>query len=324
MSALIWPVLALLIGGALCRLLLGLAPRLPHDAPNTRSLHATPVPRVGGLAVWGAFVPLALLSTGLPGGWRGWAGGALLLAVSMMDDWRGVTPRLRFTVHLAAALVAASAIIDPVSSGWPVTIMVAIAIAWGANAYNFMDGSDGLAAAMAITGFTAYALAAGPLAHGLVYVILVASVVPFAIFNVPPARMFMGDCGAVPLGYLAVMLGVGEAMAGTWPLWFPALVFLPFAADATVTLGRRLWRRERVWQAHREHYYQRWHQLGAGHRGTLIAYAILMVATAGSALLAWWLAPAWGWPLLVAWCVVLGLLYARIDYHWRRREASRA
>src|SRR5437764_1131088 len=83
---------------------------------------------------------------------------------------------------------------------------------------------------------------AGPVTHGLCYTILVAAVLPFAVMNAPPARMFMGDCGAVPLGYLAVLCGVAESTAGTWPLWFPALVFLPFAADATVTLLRRLWR----------------------------------------------------------------------------------
>ena len=206
MTRLLWPALALLIGGALCRLLVALAARLPHDAPNARSLHAAPVPRVGGLTIWGAFVPLALWSTALPGGWRTWAGGALLLAVSCVDDWRGASARVRLTVHLAAAVLAASAIVT--AADWATLALLAIAIAWGANAYNFMDGSDGLAAAMALCGFGAYALASGPAAHGLCYTILVASVIPFAAMNAPPARMFLGDFGAVPLGFLAVVFGV--------------------------------------------------------------------------------------------------------------------
>ena len=86
----------------------------------------------------------------------------------------------------------------------------------------------------------------------------------------------MGDIGAVPLGFLAALLGLAGWGAGTWPAWFPLLVFLPFVADASVTLAARAWRRERVWEAHRSHHYQRLHQLGAGHRGTLLVYGVLM------------------------------------------------
>ena len=95
----------------------------------------------------------------------------------------------------------------------------------------------------------------------------------------------MGDVGAVPMGFLAAALGAGRlARRDAGPAWFPLLVFLPFVADATVTLGKRLWRRERVWEAHRMHYYQRLHQLGAGHRGTLLVFGVLMAGTTASAL----------------------------------------
>ena len=99
---------------------------------------------------------------------------------------------------------------------------------------------------------------------------------PFLAFNVPPARMFMGDVGAVPLGFPAAALGALGIALGRWPAWFPVLVFLPFVADATVTLARRALAGERVFEAHRGHYYQRLWQLGAGHRGTLAVYAALM------------------------------------------------
>ena len=92
--------------------------------------------------------------------------------------------------------------------------------------------------------------------------------------------MFMGDVGAVPLGLLAAALGGAGVAAGHWAPWFPLLVFLPFLADATATLALRAWRRERVWEAHRSHFYQRLHLAGAGHRGTLALYAADMLACA--------------------------------------------
>jgi UDP-N-acetylmuramyl pentapeptide phosphotransferase/UDP-N-acetylglucosamine-1-phosphate transferase len=89
----------------------------------------------------------------------------------------------------------------------------------------------------------------------------------FLCFNFHPARIFMGDVGSVPLGFTAGALGLVGWRSGAWPLWFPLLVFAPFILDATVTLLRRALRGEKVWQAHRSHYYQRMVQMGLGHRG---------------------------------------------------------
>src|SRR6185436_356022 len=95
---------------------------------------------------------------------------------------------------------------------------------------------------------------------------------------------FLGDVGSIPLGFLAGGLGLLGWRNDLWPLWFPLLVFGPFIGDATLTLVRRLLRRERVWHAHREHYYQRMVRMGFGHRGTAwTAYAV-MALCAGAAL----------------------------------------
>ncbi len=136
-------------------------------------------------------------------------------------------------------------------------------------------------------------------------------------FNAPPARLFMGDVGSVPLGFAAAALGALGVALGRWPPWFPLLVFLPFVADATVTLARRTLAGERVYEAHRGHYYQRLWQMGAGHRGTLAVYAALAVATASSALgmLAW--LPRYGPLALAAWIAIIAAGFAGIDYHWR-------
>jgi UDP-N-acetylmuramyl pentapeptide phosphotransferase/UDP-N-acetylglucosamine-1-phosphate transferase len=187
-----------------------------------------------------------------------------------------------------------------------------------------MDGNDGLAGATGLIGFAALGLAAGhdpPLR--IASLALAAATVPFLAVNRPPARLFLGDVGAVPMGFLAAAFGIGGALRGDWPPWFPLLVFLPFVADASVTLLARLLRGERVWQAHRDHYYQRLHRLGAGHGGTLAAYAAVTLGTSATALACLVHAPDAGSLALLAWAVALGVLFASIDYHWRRKPATR-
>jgi hypothetical protein len=95
-------------------------------------------------------------------------------------------------------------------------------------------------------------------------------------------------------------------------------VFLPFVADATATLARRVLAREPFWRSHRSHYYQKLHQLGAGHAGTLVAYAALMLGCAATAVAVALRAPQWGVAALAAWCAVHAGVFAAIDYHWRR------
>jgi hypothetical protein len=124
--------------------------------------------------------------------------------------------------------------------------------------------------------------------------------------NLPPARTFMGDGGSVGLGFLAAAFGFYGIRAEIWPSWFPLLVFLPFAADATVTVLRRLARGDHLFEAHRTHYYQRLHQMGSGHRGTLLFYAVLIVGTSASALFTLAVAPGVGWSVTAAWMVAIG------------------
>ncbi|MDQ6619496.1 MAG: glycosyl transferase [Pseudomonadota bacterium] len=284
-------------------------------------MHQHPVPRIGGLVVWAGFVPVALIASDLPGGLFTWIAWLALLAVSLADDFRSVGAGPRLAVHALAAAIAGWGLLDASADAFTLPLLF-LFLAWSANAFNFMDGSDGLAALMTITGFAAYALAGG---HQAVACAAIAgAAVPFAIVNRPPARLFMGDCGAVPLGFMAALFGAAGVLSLTWPPWFPVLVFLPFLSDATLTLLRRLARGERVWDAHREHYYQRLHQLGAGHRGTLFVYGVLMVGTCVSALITLRAEPAAGWLVLLAWCAALAVLFLRIDYHWRKLHAPPA
>ena len=301
----------------------GLAPR---DVPNERSLHAAPVPRAGGWAVWAGWLAVTPCIPAPPGfGGVSFAVllGALaaLFVVSLADDFRGVPARWRLAVQVACALALAATLVPDAGAGGILRIAaLAFVLVGAANACNFMDGSDGLAGAMTVVGFGALAAAAMlARAPALSLLALAFAALPFLARNLPPARVFLGDAGSVPLGFMAAAASLAGMLAGTWPAWFPALVFLTFLADAGVTLARRAARGERVWEPHRTHYYQRLVLLGAGHRGTLAVYGALMLggAAAGLACLAW--QPAAGPYALAAFVAANALLFAGIDYHWRER-----
>ena len=300
--------------------------RLPQDHPTDRSLHDRPVSRVGGLAIWAGFLPVVVLgATPMAGAPILLAAWIAVTAVSFADDWRGVRPMVRLGVHMLAALAVAAMIVrpDPGEGTTPALMLAmagaAIIVVWSANLFNFMDGNDGLAGLMAVCGFGAYAAAAviaGAPAEA--YFALVGATFPFLAVNLPPARTFMGDGGSIPLGFLAAVFGLSGVRAGTWPEWFPLLVFLPFVMDTTVTMIRRIARGEHLFEPHKTHYYQRLHRMGAGHAGTLLFYGVLITGTSASALFTLASGPAAGWRVLGAWTAAIGVLFAGIDYHWRR------
>ena len=322
---------ALVVSGLTVGALLRARAGLPQDVPNKRSLHAAPLPRGGGLAIWAGWLPVALWFAPVADvGTTLWLVPWLALAlVSLRDDVRALGVGVRLFVHACAALWFAVALAGPAASAgsWSAALLGGAAagaiVAWSLNLYNFMDGNDGLAAGMALLGFSAYgvgAVVAGD--SGVGFFALAAATVPFLAVNFPPSRLIMGDVGAVPLGFLAAAFGCALVTGGHWPAWFPALVFLPFIADATTTLARRALRGERIWEAHRSHYYQRLHRLGAGHRGTLAIYGIWMAGCGITALVCLRWERGLGWPALGAWCVATAALFAAIDYHWRFRPDS--
>ncbi|MFO1302416.1 MAG: glycosyl transferase [Burkholderiales bacterium] len=313
------------LAGLAVWLLLRARARLPHAAVSSRGLHGAPVPRVGGLAIWAGFVPVALWAAPPPLMAPAlWGVPWLLLAgVSLRDDVRSVPVGPRLFVHLLAAAAFAFVLARAAPVAWPLAALAGLVCVWSLNLYNFMDGSDGLAASMSIAGFAAYAAVLAW--NGLPFAVplaLAAATVPVLAVNRPRARMFLGDVGAVPLGFLAAAWGIGGIAAGAWPAWFPVLVFLPFIADATATLARRVLRRERFWEAHRSHYYQRLHRLGAGHAGTLAAWGALMAGTCVTAVVCATVLPGFGEAALLAWCAVHAAVFAGIDYHWRRNAPA--
>ena len=302
---------------ALLRVLLAQFARVALDRPNERSLHERPVPRTGGIAVLvGAAVSLAFGASTL---WLSLSLAAALSVLSLTDDVRGLPTGVRFAAHLVAAALVTWYLMSPMH---PAELaLLALGVAWITNLYDFMDGSDGLAGGMALIGFGAYAIASGaagdaPLAAACMA--LAAAAAAFLLLNFPPARIFLGDVGSVPLGFLAAALGLAGWRDDVWPLWFPLLVFAPFIGDATLTLLRRLVRRERVWQAHREHYYQRLVRMGAGHRGAALTGYALMVLCALAALFAREAGPGVQAAAVGAAIVVLIAAATWIDVRWSR------
>ncbi len=211
---------------------------------------------------------------------------ALLLAVvSFFDDLYGMPVSLRLTAHLAAATLLVWYALSPTHTGS--LLLFLLAIAWTTNLFNFMDGADGLAGGMSVFGFGAYAAGAhlgGDVALAALSTALAAAAAAFLLFNFHPARIFLGDVGSIPLGFLAACLGIIGWRNDVWPLWFPLLAFGPFIGDATLTLLKRLFAGERVWRAHREHYYQRMIRMGMGHRQTAVVAYSAMLFCSGIAL----------------------------------------
>lgn len=301
------------------------------DVPNERSLHVRPTPRSGGVAI---------LASTLAGGTAvtlGRAGSELVLwllaaalplaTIAFLDDRNRVPVGPRLLVHLAVAsllvwgggLTAWRGIVPgldlPLSS--PISGALAfLFVVWMVNLFNFMDGMDGFAGGMAVIGFGILAGLAGMAGEPMLAalsIVVVAAAAGFLFFNFPPARLFMGDTGSSTLGLIAAAFTLWGAREGAFPCWIGVLVFSPFIVDASVTLLQRLLRGERIWVAHRTHYYQRLVQLGWGHRKTVLAEYALMGSCGVSALLAARMGVVAQWVIVGFWAAAYAALMAGVS-----------
>ncbi len=261
----------------------------PLDLPNARSLHKTPIPRAGGQAM---FIAAGFASALMPLNWMQALAISIVFAISLRDDWRSLSALTRLAAQLLATTIVVLSV--PSSQSVLTLILTGLLMVWATNLYNFMDGSDGLAAvtgAIGMLGFAAAALRVGVSGEALTIAVAAAALagacVGFLFFNWPPARMFMGDCGAVTLGFSVATLGYLGVVHNVWPAWFPILTFLPFVADATLTLLIRMLHKQPLWEAHREHVYQKLVLLGLGKGPVLAIYGVasaLCAAVAQAAL----------------------------------------
>ncbi len=300
------------------------------DHPNERSLHSNPVPRTGGVAIvasWltGCFALFIL--TGGPAGQVIWIVlTTLFLAwVSFIEDRHGVARRYRLLAHLGAAavLVLAGPMPERFQVGaWELPLqplaagtLALLYTAWMINLYNFMDGMDGFAAGMGAIGFGALGLVGwhdGATDFALANALLAVACGGFLLWNFPQAKIFMGDAGSTALGFLAAAMSLWAERDGILPLWASLLVFSPFIVDASVTLLRRAWLGERLWQAHRSHYYQRLVGLGWSHRKTVLRAYLLMLACVATALQSRHQPAGQVLWLLVMWAGVYGMIAYKV------------
>lgn len=243
----------------------------------------------------------------------------ILLIVSLLDDMRGLSVHKRLIAHVVAALIATVGLGLFEWSHILHGLLAVFLILWMINLYNFMDGADGLAGGMGLFGFTTYG-AAALLAQDIPFAIfnlsIAGAVLGFLFFNFNPAKVFMGDAGSIPLGFLASIIGFQGWYLGYWAAWFPILIFSPFILDASVTLVNRALRGMKITEAHREHYYQRAIQMGWGHRRLALAEYTLMACLGASALLC--REQTLPWVLLLIWSVIYAGIMAVLDRNWRQ------
>lgn len=278
---------------ALKPLIAWLKRRAVWDIPNERSSHSDITPRGGGIAVsGGVLLGLAAWFSVAPDvhGSLLLLGMAVLAIVSWLDDRRGGLPvGLRFGIQvLAVGLVIALLPAErSVTAGfaplWLERIVLFLAWLWFTNLFNFMDGINGITGMeMAAVGLGLALVTVDPGLIGAPGLIAAAAGLGFLPWNWGRAKVFLGDVGSVPVGYLLGGLLVLLVLQGGWA----AALILPmyYWMDATVTLLRRLLRGEKIWQAHRSHFYQEGARKLGSHAAVSLRIAGLNVILVGLAL----------------------------------------
>jgi len=296
------------------------------DHPNERSSHSMPMPRGGGLAIVlivtgaGLWVmretdlnhSLIYLVCGLVIAWLGWR-----------DDVHSLSPRVRFTVQgLVAAVsiyglgyfkVVTIPLFGELHLGVVGIIITFLWIVGLTNAYNFMDGIDGIAGGVALAGALGWMMLSANMHNNFVFWIalaIAAGSLGFLGHNWSPAKIFMGDVASTFLGYTFAVLPLLSATQGGDALMLGTLLMWTFIMDAGVTFIRRALQREKLFAAHRTHLYQRLVSGGYKHATVSLLYIFLT-------LLAGFLSYAWSWgqayapPLIILGLPLIWILLSR-------------
>ena len=281
--------------------------------PEERSLHFRPTPRGGGLAPAAAALVTAAVVVWL-GGPGSSALGLLLAAagfagLGLAEDLRGVSPLRRFGLQLGVAVIAAPLL----APGVAVALVAAVWLVAYANVFNFMDGINGISA-LSVVGTCVVWAVAGVQAGSAVLVtgsaVLAGAALGFLPFNVPVARVFLGDVGSYFFGAAVGGLAVVGLAAGVPRLAVLGPLLLPLA-DTGLALVRRVLAGEPWHLPHKTHAYQRLVTGGWSHLRTSTVVAGLSAVCAGLGLLGGPVAGAGMLALAVAYVLVLPRLVAR-------------
>lgn len=300
-------VVLLIISGTVSLVLTGIVRSfaLRHevlDRPNVRSSHTFPTPRGGGIALllasaigitMGEIFGLVQAREGLTLG----IGMLLLGLVGWGDDTRGLTPRARLAIQIGIAFWTVFMLNglplvrvgnSSVALGLIGYVVGTLGIVWSINLFNFMDGIDGLAGSQAVLIFGTVAgllFLRGDHSLATIAAVVAVSSAAFLVWNWPPAKIFLGDVGSGPIGYLIAGLALASENNQSVPLLAFAIVGAVFICDATVTLLRRFARGHRLTEAHRDHAYQRLARAWGSHRPVTgwTAAVTLVLAVLGAA-----------------------------------------
>jgi UDP-GlcNAc:undecaprenyl-phosphate GlcNAc-1-phosphate transferase len=325
-----------------------------YDLPDRRKIHANPLPRLGGVGIFAALLVAILLGAGLiaPNGGTevfGFdrrllfvlAGFLLIFATGLLDDFRNLRAPLKFLLQIAAAVLVTLGgfTIDALGlpglgrlplgwTAWPVTVIWLVGLS---NAMNLVDGVDGFAGA--ITATAAAALGASALAQGrfgaaLVACCLLGATAGFLAYNVPPARIFMGDSGSLLLGFvlatLPLLRGSAQPDGVTLALDLAATVAvlgLP-VLDTATSIVRRIRARLPIYHPDRLHLHHKLQAIGLSDRAIFLAAIATGLVLGSLAFAAVVVGGWWGWGMMGAGAAILCALYAIMRGVARPRMAA--
>ena len=267
------------------------------DYPDPRRNHRSATPHGGGIAVMAAWIggmgALYFFAPNLAPSFNlGWLFIALtaLMTISWIDDLRHVPAGVRIFIHILSVLIALPSLPGPLVPDWPLwlnTVMICGLWVWFINLYNFMDGIDGISGVEGLSisfGISIFALFIAPLAPLWVPIFLLGMACGgFLMRNWPPARIFLGDVGSIPLGFVLGWALLWLAASGQ-PI---AALILPlyYLADSGLTLLRRIGRGEAFWRAHSEHNFQQAVRRGMSHAQVTLRIGFINVVLIAFALI---------------------------------------
>jgi UDP-GlcNAc:undecaprenyl-phosphate/decaprenyl-phosphate GlcNAc-1-phosphate transferase len=309
-------IAALVVGLVGTPLAIRLARRLNVvDKPGGRRIHDQPVPLLGGLGIMLGIV--VAVAPNLPFTHDDYAailvGAVLISALGAIDDYAdGISPPLKFLGQAGCAVIPVSQgvtidhvtlpFIDPVSLGWvqyPITIVFIVAVA---NIVNFADGMDGLAAGLCLISaatFCALALSLDRYAAATLAAAVAGACLGFLPWNFHPAKIFMGDAGSLPLGFLLASMSITGVMktAAALALVFPLIVLLVPILDTSFVILKRLKYKQSVTVADRNHLHHRMLRVGYSQRQAAF--------------------------VLYGWCVVLAAFALAVRFlHYKHRDGT--
>lgn len=301
------------------------------DVPNERSSHQHSVPRGAGIvfiALWmlgvvelvkstwvsTSFIPLLVLPT------------VLIVLLSYWDDVGNLTARLRLMVQIIAASLFLLGLHSSVVEYSYLSLVFGLwLLIWSTNAYNFMDGLDGLAAVQALFVFGVGGWLFWQTKHwdmALCSWALLLSVGGFLVWNWPKAHVFMGDAGSCCLGFLAAAFALIAGKQYQLPMVLWLLLYSVFWFDATITIIRRFSKGENIFKAHCRHAYQRLHKAGFSHSRVLISVTFLNILI--SSIVLWASAhPSYITVCFMAIMILLLIAYSIVEYinpMWKEKE----